>query len=126
MSGKVQTAVPSFFSLLQQGQSQLFASPPCDLSFFVSPFFIGQESPLQQSQLSQHEAVSLPDASFFFIGQESPLQQQHAAALVAVEVVREYAKAAIEKAKNASIDIARISFLFIFTSLFRNRINAAG
>jgi len=55
----------------------------------ASPFFIGHESPLQQSQLSQHEAVSVAevvlDASLFFRGQESPLQQQHDIAVV-VEV----------------------------------------
>ncbi|MBA3770173.1 MAG: hypothetical protein H0X08_06720 [Blastocatellia bacterium] len=34
--------------------------------------FIGHESPLQQSDLSQHDAASLPAPSFFVIGHESP------------------------------------------------------
>jgi len=66
---------------LQQAQLSQQFLPSSDAETeltFASPsfFFIGHESPvhlpsLQQSQLSQHEAATLPDASFFFIGHES-------------------------------------------------------
>jgi len=97
---------------LQHGQSQLFASPLGVLA--LVPFdFIGHESPLQQSQLSQHDAVSLPDASCFFIGQESPLQQQQAAAALTVPLVRTYANAAIDRASRAKTANAIMILFFI-------------
>lgn len=84
----------------------------------VSPvFFIGHESPLQQSQLSQHEAVSLLDASFFFIGHESPLQQQHDTAVEVDSVVLVNAKATMDSPKTITTAIASIIFFFIFLSL---------
>jgi len=63
----------------QHGQQQLAAVLVASLSATSTIWvcsasalcFIGHESPLQQSQVSQHEAVSLPDESFVFIGHES-------------------------------------------------------
>jgi hypothetical protein len=132
----------SFFSLslLQQEQSQLFASAlvslasalgPLTASAFIfigqdapsaifvpdtvacSDFFIGQESPVQQSQSSQHEAISLLDVSFFFIGHESPLQQQHDTVVADEMVVLVNAKAAIESPKTINAAIASIIFFFM-------------
>ena len=109
-------------SLLQHEQSQVFASPlPCAVGAAdcaaPSLFFIGQESPLQQSQLSQHDALSAPAPSFFFSGHESPEQQQHDATADAENVARENASAAIDSprtakmAKAIKIDLFMIYYL---------------
>ncbi|MGH9819289.1 MAG: hypothetical protein ACRD43_03895, partial [Pyrinomonadaceae bacterium] len=75
--------------------------------------FIGHESPLQQSQSSQHEAVSLPVASFFFIGHESPLQQQQdIAVLVRADGVKANAAMPIPSTRIAKM--LKNTFLFIF------------
>jgi len=83
----------------------------------VSPcFFIGQESPPLQSQLSQHDAVSLPAASLFFIGHESPLQQHDTAVWEAVPVPVK----ANANTPTANISIAKMLnsiFFFIFIYL---------
>lgn len=107
------------FSLLQHEQSQLFASVLLSLAsafgacIVLSFFFIGQESPLQQSQLSQHEAVSLPDESFFFIGQESPLQQQQDIADAVELLVVVNANVTIPSPMTSIVAIASIIFFFM-------------
>src|SRR5688572_5202809 len=63
--------------------------PTLDTCDAVPFLFIGHESPvhllsLQQSQLSQHEAASLPDAPFFFIGHESFEQHEDLSELTLV------------------------------------------
>src|SRR5215210_3245723 len=79
LTSSVLTAVP-FASLFIIGHeaASIFMTLP-SASFAI----IGHEapSPLQQSQSSQQESASLPEASLFFSGQESPLQQQHDAAV---------------------------------------------
>jgi len=65
---------------------------------------------LQQSSL-QHDAVSVPAASFF-IGHESPEQQQHDAAVSTV-VLLWYATAATASPRTSKTEMASI-ILFIF------------
>lgn len=79
-SSRIEYQTAESFLSLQHAQQHVFESPAaasCLTSViaasFASPsFFNGHESPEQQ----QHEAFSLPAASFFFIGHASPLQQQ--------------------------------------------------
>jgi hypothetical protein len=105
-------AAPSF--IMGHDSASAIFMPVAD----ASPcFFIGQESPPQQSQLSQHDAVSLPAASFFFIGHESSLQQPHD---IAVWEVVPAAVKAYANTPTANISIAKMLnsiFFFIFIYL---------
>jgi hypothetical protein len=75
---------------------------------------------LQQSQLSQHEAVSFPEAFFFFIGQESPLQQ-HDIAVFDEVFVEVKANATIPSHMTMTATIVNMTFFFMITPLlFRN------
>jgi hypothetical protein len=101
-------------------------SPSCFISVpdgieAWSPFFIGHESPLQQSQeaFASVAAASPVLASLLFIGQESPLQQQQEAAAIVLSVfVRVYANATIAIAKTSSVATVNITFFLISNSIY--------
>jgi len=85
----------------------------------ASFFIIGQLSPLQQSQLSQHDIASFADAFFaslFFIGHESPLQQQHDIATADENDVPVVEYATIPRAKTRTAAVTKN--ILVFISLF--------
>jgi len=102
----------------QHEQSQVFVSPAAVGTTGVTlsadcPFvFIGQLSPLQQSQLSQQDLASIDTLSLSFIGQESPLQQQQDIACVPERVLA-YANAAKLIPRTIMAAMIRSNFFFI-------------